>query len=66
MKTIFTTLVVLGCIIQCNAQIISQFNFDSDPVTVALIGPDSTSVSVSARSDVNGIEGINELNAAFP
>ncbi|MGB1102926.1 MAG: hypothetical protein ACPG21_04800 [Crocinitomicaceae bacterium] len=46
-----------------DAQVISQFNFDSDPVTTAAVGPDATSVSGSALSDVGGVGGTNGLNA---
>jgi len=49
-----------------NAQIISQFTWDSSPVTQADIGPDATSVSASATSDVGGVGGTNGLNAGLP
>ena len=49
-----------------DAQVISQFNFDSDPVTTAAVGPDATSVSGSALSDVGGVGGTNGLNAGLP
>lgn len=49
-----------------NAQIISQFTWDADPVTAAIIGPDATSVSTSAFSDAGGTGGTNGLNAGLP
>ncbi len=52
--------------LQMNAQIISQFSWDADPVTSADIGPDATSVSPSAISDVGGVGGTNGLNAGLP
>lgn len=53
--------------IQANSQtIISQFNWDSGPVSVANVGPNATSVSSSAISDVNGVGGTNGLNASLP
>ena len=49
-----------------HTQVISQFNFDSDPVTTAAVGPDATSVSGSALSDVGGVGGTNGVNAGLP
>ena len=49
-----------------HAQIVSQFDFDSNPVTNATIGPDATSVSSSATSSPGGINGTNGLNAGNP
>lgn len=49
-----------------NAQIISQFTWDSNPVTKADIGPDATSVSPSATSSPGGVGGTNGLNAGLP
>ncbi len=45
-----------------NAQIISQFDWDSNPVTTATIGPNAISVSSSAVSDAGGVGGTNGLN----
>lgn len=46
--------------------VVSQFNFDSNPVTQATVGPDAISISASATSDVGGVGGTNGLNAGFP
>ena len=48
------------------AQIISQFDFDSNPVTVATVGPNATSISASATSSPGGTGGTNGLNAGLP
>jgi hypothetical protein len=50
------------------AQIISQFTWDDPaiPVTTADIGPDATSISPSAISDVGGVGGTNGLNPSLP
>ena len=57
---------MLCCNIVVNAQIISQFTFDNDPVTAADVGPDATSISSSAFSDAGGVGGTNGLNAGLP
>ncbi len=49
-----------------NSQIISQFEFDSNPVTTATIGPDASSISSSATSTPGGVGGTNGLNAGLP
>jgi hypothetical protein len=45
------------------AQIISQFNWNSNPVTQAVVGPNATSVSPNATSSAGGVGGTNGLNA---
>jgi hypothetical protein len=45
-----------------NAQIISKFTWDSDPVTNADVGPNGTTVSSSAYSSPGGVGGTNGLN----
>lgn len=66
MKTI-TLLVLFSAVTTLTqAQIISLFTFDSDPITTATIGPNATSVSGSAFSDVGGVGGTNGLNAGLP
>lgn len=60
---VFALLTVLS---NSHAQIISQFTFDSNPVTTALVGPDASSISSSATSDVNGVGGTNGLNSGLP
>lgn len=49
-----------------NAQIISQFSWDSNPVTTANIGPNAIGASTSATSDLGGVSGTNGLNAGLP
>jgi hypothetical protein len=49
-----------------NAQIISQFSFDVDPVTNADVGPNATGISSSAFSGAGGVGGTNGLNAGLP
>lgn len=48
------------------AQIVSQFTWDSNPVTEALIGPNATSVGSSAISSPGGTAGTNGLNPGSP
>lgn len=47
-------------------QIVSQFTWDSNPVTQALIGPNATSVGSSAISSPGGTAGTNGLNPGSP
>lgn len=62
----YLPLLIVFITLPLNAQIISQFTWDADPVTAADIGPDATSVSGSAFSDVGGVGGTNGLNAGLP
>lgn len=64
MKWFFLFFICIG--FKANAQIISQFDWDSNPVTTAVVGPNATSVSSSATSDINGVGGTNGLNASLP
>ncbi|MEX1002309.1 MAG: T9SS type A sorting domain-containing protein [Crocinitomicaceae bacterium] len=48
------------------SQIVSQFSFESDPVTAADIGPDATAISASAYSGPGGAGGTRGLNAGLP
>lgn len=58
---------VLCCIpFGSSTQIVSLFEFDTPTVTMATIGPDATSISPSAISDVGGTGGTNGLNAGLP
>lgn len=59
-------LILLLCTQISYGQIISQFDWDADPVTAATIGPDAISVSSSAISDIGGVGGTNGLNASLP
>lgn len=60
-------LLILGILCSVShAQIISQFDFDSNPVTHATVGPDASSISSSATSSSGGVGGTNGLNAGLP
>ncbi len=48
------------------AQVLSQFTWESNPVTTAAVGPNATSVSGSALSSAGGVGGTNGLNAGLP
>jgi hypothetical protein len=48
------------------AQVLSQFSWDSNPVTTAVVGPNAISVNASATSSVGGVGGTNGLNAGLP
>ncbi len=48
------------------SQVISQFNWNSNPVTAAAVGPNAISVSGSAVSSPGGVGGTNGLNAGLP
>lgn len=48
------------------SQIISQFDWNNNPVTQATIGPDASSVSPVAFSDINGNNESNGLNPGTP
>ena len=60
----FIRALTLFCIINSSAQaqIISQFNWNSNPVTQAVAGPNATSVSSTATSSTGGAGGTNGLN----
>lgn len=63
LSILFTILIITN---QSFAQLISQFNWDTNPVTIAEHGPDAISVSGSATSSINGVNGTNGLNAGLP
>lgn len=58
------TLLFFVCVSQ--AQIISQFTWDTNPVSNSIIGPNASSISSSATSSPNGVGGTNGLNAGLP
>ncbi|MFT7157082.1 MAG: hypothetical protein ACI8Q1_002097 [Parvicella sp.] len=63
----FTLVLVIPLFgITIHSQIISQFTWNSNPVTNADIGPNATSIGSSAISDVLGTLGANGLNAGLP
>ena len=57
---------MIFCSLDFYGQIISQFTWDTNPVTMADIGPDAVSVRSSATSSPNGVGGTNGLNAGLP
>lgn len=62
MKTL-TALFLLITAGSLNAQVlISEFRFNSNPVTTATVGPNATSVSSSAGSSTGGVGNTNGLN----
>lgn len=64
MKTIITILLIITAATQSSAQVlISEFLFNSNPVTRANVGPNAISVSSSAGSSAGGMNGTNGLNA---
>jgi hypothetical protein len=57
-------LILFTCLVfSAQAQIISEFTWDTNPVTQAAIGPNGTSVSPTATSSAGGNGGTNGLNA---
>ena len=63
-KTLYT-LIALASLASfpAQAQVVSQFDWNANPVTKALVGPDATaSAGMLAISDVNGVGGTNGLN----
>lgn len=61
-KNLYTLLLLTGLTISAKAQIISEFTWDSNPVTQAATGPNGTSVSAFATSSAGGTLGTNGLN----
>jgi hypothetical protein len=62
-KTTFFTMILTGLAFSARSQVISKFTWDANPVTLAAIGPNGTSVSASATSSAGGVGGTNGLNA---
>jgi len=48
------------------AQVISKFTWDSNPVTSAAVGPNATSIGSSAKSSNGGVGGTKGLNPGSP
>lgn len=48
------------------AQVVSQFNWNSNPITTAVTGPNATSAGVTATSSTGGVGGTNGLNPGAP
>lgn len=51
---------------QSSAQIISQFNWNSNPITNAVVGPNASSAGLTATSSAGGVGGTNGLNPGSP
>ena len=66
MKTALLTTVLLVAALFGRSQVISQFTWNSSPLTTAAIGPNATSVSASATSSAGGVGGTNGLNPGTP
>jgi len=62
-KTIHTLIFLTVLSFSGKAQYISQFTWDSNPVTQAVAGPNATSVGISSTSAAGGVGGTNGLNA---
>ncbi len=65
MKRMLLTLIVLFMMLTGYSQVISNFTWDSNPVTQATVGPNATSVSSVATSSPGGATN-NGLNAGKP
>lgn len=50
----------------CRAQVVSQFNWDSNPVLLSVVGPTAISAGNSATSSPGGVGGTNGLNPGAP
>ena len=51
---------------ESKSQVISNFTWDSNPVTTAAVGPNATSVGANASSSAGGVGGTNGLNPGVP
>jgi hypothetical protein len=61
-KTIPLICVLTALCLSSSAQILSEFTWDSNPVTQAVIGPNGTSVNAAASSVAGGFAGTNGLD----
>lgn len=59
-------LAFLLCALTVKAQIVSQFNWNSNPVTTAVVGPNASSAGSTATSSPGGVGGTNGLNPGSP
>jgi hypothetical protein len=62
--SIFILFIVHGLLLR--AQTVSQFNWDSNPITTAVVGPNATSAGATATSSPGGVGGTNGLNPGAP
>lgn len=53
-------------VLVAHSQVISQFTWETNPVTTALVGPNAISVGSSATSSIGGVAGTNGLNPGLP
>lgn len=64
MKTnLLFTLFLIPFFISAQNELISHFAWDSDPTSIAEVGPNASSISTSAYSDSLGVNNTNGLNA---
>jgi Secretion system C-terminal sorting domain len=63
MRKLFALLMFSSLVFSAQAQIISEFTWDANPVTLAAIGPNGTSANSTATSSTGGNGGTNGLNA---
>ncbi len=63
---LFLSILFTSLLTSVNAQIISQFNWNSGSPLTAQVGPNATSVSSSATISAGGRGGTNGLNAGLP
>jgi hypothetical protein len=61
-KNLYSIILFISLSIGVKAQVISEFTWDSNPVTQAAIGPNGTGVSAFATSSAGGTLGTNGLN----
>ena len=66
MKTNLLTAAFLIASLATKSQVISQFTWNSSPVTKAAVGPNASSVSASATSSPGGVGGTYGLNPGLP
>lgn len=66
MKPFLPFIALLLAFNSLKSQVITQFTWNSNPVTKASIGPDAISVSSSATSAINGVGGTSGLNPGLP
>lgn len=65
MQQALTSLFLLVCFFS-RAQVVSQFNWNSNPITTAAVGPNATSAGGTATSSTGGVGGTNGLNPGAP
>ncbi len=66
LKSLMIVFIISLLTLNTNAQIISQFSWNTSDVSLADIGPNFSTVSTSAVTSVNGAGGTLGLNAGLP